>query len=69
MSDITLALRAEIRALRDLVSELQEDNDNLREALEDASQQLQAPEEYRWPVQWQGPLTPAADVVRLPCPF
>jgi hypothetical protein len=68
MSDVTLALRAEIRALRDLLSELQDDNANLREALEGASRQLQAPEEYRWPVQWQGP-TPVADVVHLPCPF
>lgn len=69
MSDITLALRAEIRALRDLVNELQEDNTNLREALEGASLQLQAPEQYRWPVQWQAPLTPVADVIHRPSPF
>lgn len=69
-------LRAELDALRALVTELQQDNSNLRDALEDSSRVLQAPEEYRqqyqrdfqWPVRWSGP-TPVGDVVHLPCPF
>lgn len=72
MDDRLTALRAEIAALRALVTELQQDNTHLRDALEDTSRALQAPEEYleayRWPVQWRGP-TPLADVVHLPCPF
>lgn len=68
MDDRLAALRAEIAALRALVTELQQDNTHLRDALEDTSRELQAPEEYRWPVQWRGP-TPVADVVHLPCPF
>lgn len=68
MDDRMAAARAEMAALRALVTELQHDNATLREALEDASRALQAPEEYRWPVQWRGP-TPVADVAHLPCPF
>lgn len=72
MDDRMAAARAEIAALRALVTELQQDNQHLRDALEDTSRALQAPEDYRalcgGLVRWPGG-GPVASTGHGPCPF